>query len=126
MRHTRLFMALAAAPLLAIACDNNNATRPGTADVAVTAAGFSPPRLVVEPADSIAGGEGTGTVTVDWAFTDGPHNITFEAGGSSGTLPAGSTFAREFTGDQPSTYRYRCTLHSTDFLTGEVGEIVVF
>jgi len=128
MRHTRLLLALAAVPLTVIACDNNEVTPPvESIDVAVTATGFQPPSLIVEPADSIAGSEGNGRpLTVRWEVSGGPHNVTFEAGASSpGSLPDGATFERDFSNAQAGTYRYRCTLHSTDFVTGEVGQIVV-
>ena len=127
MRQTRLLLALAAAPLMVMACEDNDVTPPEPSiDVAVTATGFQPPSLIVEPADSIAGSEGNGLpITVRWEVSGGPHNVTFETGSSSGALTDGGTFSRDFTDTQAGTYRYRCTLHSTDFVTGEVGQIVV-
>ena len=128
MRHTRLLLALAAAPLMVIACDNDDVTTPEPSiDVRVTGTGFQPPSLIVEPADSIAGSEGNGLpVKVTWEVSGGPHNITFEAGESSpATMLDGATFERDFSNSQAGTYRYRCTLHSTDFQIGEVGTIVV-
>ncbi len=127
MKYTRLLLALAAAPSMLIACsDDDPVTSTPTPDVNVGPAGFAPPSLIVEPADSIAGSEGNGLpLKVTWKVNGGPHNITFEAGTSSGSLNDGATFDRDFSNAQAGTYRYRCTLHSTDFLTGEVGQIVV-
>jgi plastocyanin len=59
-----------------------------------------------------------------------PHNITFEdepmQPASSGTLPEDDFYnyhRRTFT--TAGVYRYRCTLHSTDFQNGEVGVVTV-
>ena len=127
MQCKRFLLALTAAPLMLMACDNA-ATPPdnAAAEVTVTATGFSPARVTLEHADSTAGGEDTGLpLTVQWELGVGQHNITFEDGTSSGPLADGATFERVFRNSQPGTYRYRCTLHSSDFLTGQVGEIVV-
>ena len=62
---------------------------------------------------------------VTWAWVGGTHNVTFEdAAPGSGNLSSG-TFSRNFTGVNAGTYRYRCTIHSTDFATGMVGSVVV-
>ncbi len=52
------------------------------------------------------------------------HNVTFEDDSTkhSPTQSSG-TYSRTFSA--PGVYRYRCTLHSTDFATGEVGTITV-
>lgn len=127
MKIARLLLALAAAPLVLIACEDDEPTNPGDeVDVLVSSNQFTPPLLTLEPADSIAGSEGNGLpLTVEWSFSDGPHNVTFETGTTSGNLTAGSTFERDFSNSQAGVYRYRCTLHSSDFLTGQVGQIVV-
>jgi plastocyanin len=62
--------------------------------------------------------------TVTWTWRGAAaHNVTFEDGqGSSNTQAAGS-HSRAFAG--PGTYRYRCTIHSTDFQSGMVGNVIV-
>jgi plastocyanin len=108
-----------------IACDNDVTQADDAIDVQVTATSFSPPLLTIEPADSTAGGEDSALpITVAWEFTGGPHNIVFEDGLSSGNRTDG-TFERDFSDAQAGVYRYRCTLHSSDFLTGQVGQVVV-
>jgi len=65
------------------------------------------------------------TVAWTWLGCTG-HNVVFEDNPaqpiSSVTQSTGIHF-RTFT--IPATYRYRCTLHSTDFATGEVGTVTV-
>lgn len=65
------------------------------------------------------------TVTWTWAPGNDGHNVTFEdtTFGSSGDLVSG-TWQRAFP-VAPGYYRYRCTLHSTDFAAGMVGVIIV-
>lgn len=65
--------------------------------------------------------------SVGWTFSgELPCNVVFEddpmAPASSTTRSAG-THSRTFT--VPGTYRYRCTLYSTDFMAGMVGAVVV-
>lgn len=61
-------------------------------------------------------------VTWTWGGAEG-HNVTFEDGqGSSGTQTTG-THNRTFSGT--GTFRYRCTIHSTDFTTGMMGSVSV-
>ena len=65
--------------------------------------------------------------TVTWNFTGSvEHNVTFEDGaGNSGNQATGNharTFATVATS---TTFRYRCTLHSTSFTSGMTGRIVV-
>ncbi|HEY6807157.1 MAG TPA: plastocyanin/azurin family copper-binding protein [Gemmatimonadales bacterium] len=64
------------------------------------------------------------TVTWTWMPGNDGHNVTFEDStvGASGDLVAG-TWRRGFA--TPGYYRYRCTLHSTNFASGMVGVIVV-
>lgn len=64
---------------------------------------------------------------VTWTWNSGGtlHNVTFEdLAPGSGNLGSGA-FSRDFTGAPAGTYRYRCTIHSTDFNAGMVGEVVV-
>ena len=64
---------------------------------------------------------------VTWTWNSGgtQHNVTFEdLSPGSGNLGTG-TFSRDFTGAQAgTTFRYRCTLHSVDFTSGMVGQVV--
>jgi plastocyanin len=64
------------------------------------------------------------SVTWTWAPGNDGHDVTFEDSpfGTSGTLVSGA-WRRAF--PAPGYYRYRCTLHSTNFATGMVGVIVV-
>ncbi len=61
--------------------------------------------------------------TVTWTFQAGPHNVTFEDGqGNSGDQSAG-THNRTF--GTAGTFRYRCTIHSTSFANGMIGQVVI-
>lgn len=51
------------------------------------------------------------------------HNVTFEDGQGSSTTKAGGTHVRAFTAS--GTFRYRCTIHSSNFTSGMVGSVVV-
>ncbi len=65
---------------------------------------------------------GQTTVTWTWKGNDG-HNVTFEDGqGSSSTKTAG-THQRTLSGG--GTFRYRCTIHSSNFDNGMIGSVVV-
>lgn len=68
-----------------------------------------------------------GTVTWTWGTGAVTHNVTFEDGqGSSGNLSAGQSHQRTFpTVTSSTTFRYRCTIHSTAFGSGMSGQIVV-
>jgi plastocyanin len=76
---------------------------------------FDPDSLTVSGADK----------TVTWGiFGGGPHTITFQDAVTSGNRNSGA-YLRDFATDTVGTYRYRCENHSTDFVTGMVGVIVV-
>lgn len=64
--------------------------------------------------------------TVGWRLWSGTaeHNVTFE---DDPTQPVSSGLGHIHTRtfNAPGVYRYRCTLHSTDFSTGEVGTVTV-
>ncbi len=62
------------------------------------------------------------TVTWTWRGANG-HNVTFEDGQSSSATQTSGTHNRTFSGT--GTFRYRCTIHSTDFNTGMVGSVSV-
>ena len=66
-----------------------------------------------------------GQVTWTWNGTLS-HNVTFEDGLFNSTTKTSGTHPRTFPSVTSSTtFRYRCTLHSTNFMTGMVGQIVV-
>jgi plastocyanin len=87
-----------------------------TLSVSVNAATFTPSNGAVTSG---------GIVTWNWAVSV-THNVTFEDGMmDSGNLSSGS-HARTFpTVTAGTTFRYRCTIHSTSFTSGMVGQIVV-
>ncbi len=62
------------------------------------------------------------TVTWTWRGAAG-HNVTFEDGQGSSATQTSGTHTRIFPG--AGTFRYRCTIHSTDFNTGMVGMVSV-
>jgi len=66
------------------------------------------------------------TVTFNWTGNNN-HNVTFEDGiGSSATQGNGSTHTRTFgTVTSNTSFRFRCTVHSTNFTSGMSGVIVV-
>ncbi|MGE0439305.1 MAG: plastocyanin/azurin family copper-binding protein [Gemmatimonadales bacterium] len=80
--------------------------------VAVTNNQFTPPALSVAVSE-----------TVTWEFRSGTHNVTFEDNVSNSSNLSSGTHARAF--GSAGTYRYRCTLHSTDFTSGMVGTVTV-
>jgi plastocyanin len=60
-----------------------------------------------------------------WGFAGGPHNVTWEdLTAASGDRSSG-TYQRDFTSATLGTKRFRCTIHSTDYTTGMVGQVVV-
>ncbi|HXG95752.1 MAG TPA: Ig-like domain-containing protein [Gemmatimonadales bacterium] len=68
--------------------------------------------------------------TVAWLFGEcasaRAHNVTFEDDPDPPTSSPTQYPIRHFrTFATPGVYRYRCTLHSTDFTHGEVGTVVV-
>ena len=89
-----------------------------------------PPTLSVSVADnSFSPQNGTvasgGTVTWNWTGTHS-HNVTFENSDTSATQISG-THQRTFpTVTTATTFRYRCTIHSSSFTSGTmIGQIVV-
>lgn len=81
--------------------------------VTVVTNGFQPIALTVTQSDSVS-----------WRWNSGgvPHNVTFEDGAASATQAEGQ-YGRRFS--TIGSYRYRCTLHSSDFSTGMVGSLEV-
>ncbi len=62
------------------------------------------------------------TVTWTWRGAEG-HNVTFEDGQGSSATQVSGMHSRTFPG--AGTFRYRCTIHSSDFTTGMVGTVSV-
>ncbi len=61
-------------------------------------------------------------VTWTWRGGNG-HNVTFEDGQGSSSTKSTGTHSRSFPG--PGAFRYRCTIHSSDFNSGMVGSVTV-
>lgn len=61
-------------------------------------------------------------VTFIWA--GGPHNVTWEDNAPASGNKSSGTYTRDFTIGF-GAYRFRCTIHSTDYATGMVGQINV-
>ena len=61
-------------------------------------------------------------VTWTWRGAN-QHNVTFEDGQGSSPTRSSGTHNRTFSG--AGTFRYRCTIHSTDFNSGMVGVVSV-
>ncbi len=113
MHHSRLLLALLIAPFAA-ACEDDT-TAPPASDVTTSGQTFTPPALVLGANDS----------TATWYITNGPHNVTWEDAAPPSSNITTGTYQREFVGANNTTYRYRCTFHSTDFNTGMVGTVFV-
>lgn len=95
-------------------CSEKQPTAPReAAQVSVGASSFQPPAITVTQRDS---------VTWRWGSAGVPHNVTFENGPASATQADGE-YGRQFL--TAGMYRYRCTLHSSDFATGMVGTVEV-
>ena len=62
---------------------------------------------------------------VTWAWNSGGvlHNVTFEDGTGNSATQGSGTHQRTF--GAAGTFRYRCTIHSTNFTSGMVGSVVV-
>lgn len=66
---------------------------------------------------------GAGLVVWTWQSGGVTHNITFEDAITGSGNKSSGTFSQTFL--TPGTYRYRCTIHSSDFSTGMVGSVEV-
>jgi len=113
MRYSRLLLALLIAPFAA--CDDEDTNAPPASDVTTSGSTFTPPALVLAANDS----------TASWYITNGPHNVTWEDATPPSSNITTGTYQRTFVGANNTTYRYRCTIHSTDFTTGMVGSVFV-
>jgi plastocyanin len=97
---------------LTLACDEDTTT-PNTGEVNVYDDFFSPELI----------SRATGS-TVNWTWRGSvDHNVTFEDDMWNSTDKTTGTHMRTFTAS--GNYRSRCTIHSTDFDTGMVGEVIV-
>ncbi len=74
---------------------------------------FSPPQAAIT--------NETG-VTWTWRGARG-HNVTFEDGQGSSPTRSSGTHLRAF--QTTGTFRYRCTIHSTNFESGMIGAVIV-
>ena len=90
--------------------------QPVTVNVAVGSGGnnFNPAGVTVGIGD-----------TVKWTWAPGAinHNVTFQDGYPASPTQSTGTYIRVFTA--LGTYRYRCTIHSSDFGSGMVGTVTV-
>ncbi len=62
--------------------------------------------------------------SITWTWRGGnQHNVTFEDGQGSSATQTSGTHGRTFS--TTGTFRYRCTIHSTNFSSGMVGSVSV-
>lgn len=80
--------------------------------VSVTSNSFTPSQLTASP----------GT-TVTWNFQGGVHNVTFEDNQGSSADQSSGSHSRTF--NNPGTFRYRCTIHSSSFTSGMTGSVQI-
>lgn len=85
---------------------------PAANTVAVTSNQFNPAALTVAR-----------NTTVTWNFSGGPHNVTFEDGQGNASDRSSGSHTRTF--GTAGAFRYRCTIHSTNFDSGMIGAIQV-
>lgn len=109
MRATRILAALA---FIVLACDE--AVQGPVVDIVAEGTAFTPATTTVSATDTL----------VLWGFAGGPHNVTFEDGAPASGNRSGGTFTRNYASVAAGTHRFRCAVHSTDFLTGMVGTVV--
>jgi plastocyanin len=84
------------------------------------------PDTVMIPVGRTVGWFWAGDYDAEHAYLFEKHDVVFEDDPSLATSSQQRVYGfhtRKFT--QPGEYRYRCTLHSSDFATGEVGIVVV-
>lgn len=85
----------------------------GSDSVSVVNDGFTP--ATVHP-------DSTGTVVWVWKSGGVTHNLVFEDGEPGSGDKSTGTFARTFA--NPGNYRFRCTIHSSNFTSGMHGVVV--
>ena len=111
MRHKRLMFFAALA--VVVACDETTAITDNVNVGVGGAAQFSP------AVQTLASKK---PVTFIWG--GGPHNVTWEDNYPASGDRSSGVYSRDFTtGFGP--YRFRCTIHSTDYDAGMVGQITV-
>lgn len=86
----------------------------GVGSVSVVNNAFSP--ATVHP-------DSTGMVTWTWNSGGVTHNVTFEDAITGSGNKTSGTFSQTFA--NPGTYRFRCTIHSSNFTSGMHGVVVV-
>ncbi len=107
-----------AAAVLVLGCSSDGGTGPCGSGGTATSVGVCDNFFAPASSPITAGA----TVTWTWRGSAG-HNVTFEDGqGSSATQNSG-THSRSFPG--AGAFRYRCTIHSSDFNSGMVGSVTV-
>jgi plastocyanin len=111
MRVSHFLPALA---LVALACEEEPTQGP-TVDFVAEGTTFTPASASTSATKKI----------MLWGFADGPHNVTFEDGATGSGDRSSGVFQRDYTTVAAGTHRFRCTIHSTDFATGMVGQVVV-
>lgn len=81
----------------------------------------------VQVADNVFDPAGTSIAsasTITWTWVgSAPHNVTFEDGNGSSSTQTSGTHSRAFSA--AGTFRYRCTIHSSNFTSGMVGSVTV-
>lgn len=102
----------------------------GSGDADMTTAPTPPPPTAANAVDvrdnlfdpSAVNAAVASTVTWTWRGA-AQHNVTFEDGQGSSTTKVSGSHQRAFAA--AGTYRYRCTIHSSNFTSGMVGSVVV-
>ena len=87
-----------------------------TVDVHLSNAMFVPATIAINANDTV-------NFINDDSFA---HDVTFEAGfssGATGSVAPGHNWSHTFTTD--GVFRFRCTIHSTNFDSGMVGKVTV-
>ena len=112
----RMLGLLAASALVFAACSEDVAGPGGPGRITVTNNFFSPASTNPDAADS---------VIFTWSSGGVLHSVVWEdLTAGSGQIGTG-VHVRDFSGEAPGTYRFRCDIHSTTFGSGMSGQIVV-
>jgi plastocyanin len=109
--------ALSLLPLLGIigmACGDDDPSGP-QADFVAEGTVFIPTSVVSTAAHRV----------IIWGFAGGPHNVTWEDGAAASGDRSSGTYQRDFTSVTVGIKRFRCTIHSTSFTAGMVGQVDV-
>lgn len=101
---------------IVLGCSSDGGTGPCGSGGTATSVGvcdnfFAPASSPITPGASIT-----------WTWRGGnTHNVTFQDGQGSSATQTSGTHSRTFPG--AGTFRYRCTIHSSDFNSGMVGSV---